>query len=457
MASTDTATAVPASDPHELFPLPLTPFEAYMVADDQPDYPMTFVVQLQFDGRADRETFTAALAIALARNPLLTARLTPADGKDPNWVAGDQTAVLDFDTNDTPLTGGCCRPIDLHFDSGLRSWVRTGDDVSSMTFQFHHACCDGVGAFHFIEDLLVAYAHQHDDRGPALRPLDVTRLARRGEFDIPHRSFVERLYDTWVTIRESSKFFLSGTQPLAAPSDIAEPVATDDEGYLQHRFAPDISKRLRQAARRQGVSLNDLLLRDLFLVVRNWNRQHTEKPRRGPLRINMPASLRSRDERTLPAANRMSFAFPARKTSACDSPDELLQSIREETRVTVRDRLTLYFIGILAAANSFGVLRRSLRGNRCFATAVLTNMGDPTRRFVAQLPRRDGLVVAGDLTLTNNSGVPPIRHLTRAVFSLGDYGKRLTISLRCDPRSFSPADTRRLLEKYTRQLAKSAE
>ena len=232
---------------------------------------------------------------------------------------------------------------------------------------------------------------------------------------------------------------------------------TDDEGFIWHRVPPNVSKRLRESARQQGATLNDLLLRDLFLVIRDWNQQLEGKNQRGRLRINVPISLRSDDDCVMPATNRMSFAFLTRNVSACESPDELLRSISEEVKVTVRDRHTLYFLGALAAAKSFGILRRSLRSKRCLSTAVLTNMSDPTRRFITQLPRRAGLVIAGNLALTNISGIPPMRRLTRAVFSLCDYGQQLTISLRCDPLSFSPADTRRLLDQYASQLAKSAE
>ena len=171
MASSDTAAAETPSSLPGLWPLPLTPFESYMIADDQPDYPMTFVVRLQFDGCVERETFATALAIALARNPLLTARVDDRD--DPCWVAGEITPWLDFGPDTEPLTGGCARPIDPHHEPGLRTWVRVGDDTSRIIFQFHHACCDGIGAFHFVEDLLVAYANEHDGSGLELRPLDI--------------------------------------------------------------------------------------------------------------------------------------------------------------------------------------------------------------------------------------------------------------------------------------------
>ncbi|MCG8584942.1 MAG: hypothetical protein MI757_09550 [Pirellulales bacterium] len=450
-------TQPPATHLEIPFPLPLMPFETYMVADDRPEYPMTFAVRLHFAGRVDRDAFDAAIRVVLERNPLLTARLAEVESFGPCWVEGDSSPIVDFDEFEAPLEDGCVRTIDLGRESGLRTWVRTGDDTSHIIFQFHHAVTDGVGAFLFIEDLLVAYAQYQDDDGPEFRPLDIARLPRRNHFDIPPRSFFERLFDMWVTFRMTSRLLLVRVKPLAPPAGATTEKASIEKGagFIQQRLSQDVSKKLRKAARAQDASLNDLLLRDLFLVMRAWNNEHGSKSG-GRLRINMPTSLRSRDDRTMPAANLMSFAFLTRKSKECDDPGGLLSSLRDETRFILKHRLTLYFLGMLGTANWLGILRRSLRVNRCFATAVLTNVGDPSRRFVAQLARKGGLVTAGNLTLTNIDGVPPMRHLTRAVFSLVDYGKRLTISLRCDPKYFAPEETQELLDRYVAQLERSA-
>ena len=58
-----------------LFPLPLTPFERYMLADDRPDYPMAFPAVVEFSGSLRRAEFDAALEGALREHPLLRARV----------------------------------------------------------------------------------------------------------------------------------------------------------------------------------------------------------------------------------------------------------------------------------------------------------------------------------------------------------------------------------------------
>ena len=56
-----------------LFPLPLSTFERYMLADDRPEYPMAFVARVKLCGTLRREVFGAALDETLSRHPLFCA------------------------------------------------------------------------------------------------------------------------------------------------------------------------------------------------------------------------------------------------------------------------------------------------------------------------------------------------------------------------------------------------
>ena len=71
MDTANRETTAPATPRQRLFPLHLSPIESFMLADDQPGYPMTFVIHLQLAGQIDRRAFEDALAEALQRHPLL--------------------------------------------------------------------------------------------------------------------------------------------------------------------------------------------------------------------------------------------------------------------------------------------------------------------------------------------------------------------------------------------------
>ena len=110
----------------------------------------------------------------------------------------------------------------------------------------------------------------------------------------------------------------------------------------------------------------------------------------------------------MPAANAMSFSFVTRGANACDDPAKLLASIREETDAVRRGKLSLYFLGSLDTLQSLGLLARVLRRDFCFATAVLTNLGDSTRRFATRFPRvAEGLTI-GNLVYEGVDAVPPV-------------------------------------------------
>src|SRR5690606_29222355 len=76
---------IPAEAPTMLFPLPLTAFENYMLADDLPGQPMCFYLRLNFFGRLDQRALQAALRMAVARQPLFRARVVTLDGAR-HWV-----------------------------------------------------------------------------------------------------------------------------------------------------------------------------------------------------------------------------------------------------------------------------------------------------------------------------------------------------------------------------------
>ena len=158
----------------------------------------------------------------------------------------------------------------------------------------------------------------------------------------------------------------------------------------------------------------------------------------------------------MPSANVMAFAFVTRRADRCDNPESLLQSIHEETEAVRRGQLSRYFIGGLAAVQSAGALDWLLRRPICFSTAVLTNLGDPTRRFVARFPRSAAGLVVGNLVFRGLAGGPPLRPLTRAAFSIFNSAKTLSVSLKSDPHNFSPGDMRRLLDRYLEQLASTS-
>jgi hypothetical protein len=439
-----------------LFPLPLTPLEYYYLCDNRPDYPTAFPAQLQFSGRLDRDAFGRALAGVLARHPMLTARVGRLPNGIPAWTPGDGSPPpLDWGREGEPIRHAQGPAIDLAAAPGLRAWVREGDGTSRLLLQFHHACCDGWAALQFMEELLIAYHIQIQGSrcGLVLRPLRPDRLGDRGRLESPPHWW-QRFRDLLVGARLWSQWTFRRPAVLApgrpAPAEIDAPLLD----FQTVELGRELTLGLRQAAIAAGGSLHDVLLCNLFRCIRDWNRQQGSRDRR-PIRINVPLTIRDRDDRLLPAANRLTFAFLARGGRQLADPQRLLEGIGAEMQAIRQKRLGLYFVGGLGTFCQVpGLIPFFLGRRHSFATAVLSFGGRLFARSL--LPRVGRRLAAGNVVLEVPSGVPPIRPLTRAAIGIGIYDERMIINVRCDPQYFSRDDTCNFADLYLQSLTRTA-
>ena len=444
---------------HRVLPLHLNPAELLMLAQDLPGLPSTFVVQLDLRGQIDRSSFEAAIPEAIDRHPLLQAFIQLGKGGLQCWTAAkNRLPPLDWAVDCVPMSCPVGEAIDLARDTGLRIWVRQGTEQARVLFQFHHACSDGTGAYRFIGDLLACYGARTDTMGtpPRLAPVRPQMLRSRtdrllGAPFSPRTSWPAGLAESWrILVRRPA--------PLAPPTGRRAGCRTNDfPGFLTMSMDRAEHQFLRRAAEEVGATLNDLLLRDMFLALDDWNQQQGFRRRGRRLRIMMPTDLRDSEDCEMPAANLTSYAFLNRNARKWGSPNELLLSIRAETELSKSSRLGKKFMHILdRASRRKWLLPFILSRNVCLATVVLSNAADPSRRFTARFPRQSGRVVCGNLVLDAITGVPPLRLKTRATFSISQYNRRLAISLRCDPYYFGLEDTAMLLDTYVRRLRQSA-
>ena len=449
----------PRDAAQRLFPLHLTPIETFMLADDQADYPMTFVVQLILTGQLDPVSWQAALEESLVRHPLLRALVEPGKGGRPCWrLAEGQHPFEHFGREDEALPLPRGEALDLSQEIGLRVWARQGPQRVQILLQFHHACVDGTGAYRFIGDLLAAYGQRTATAGQRPEQVDLAPQLLRNR---KNRTLSVALHGargvTPLALRQAWHILIPRPTPLATPPQRPAPGTAMETfpGFLSSSLDRTEHQRFRDAAGKANVSPNDLLLRDLFLTLARWNDDVGRSARW--LRIMMPTDLREGQDIEMPAANLTSYIFLTRRASECRNPDSLLQTVRQDTTLVKNQRLGTVFMDTLYAASHVpGLLPFTLRRNLCLATAVLSNSADPSRRFTPRFSRQAGLLVCGNLILEDITGVPPLRRKTRATFSISQYVRRLTVSLRCDPHLFRLEDAAELLRRYVAQLRLSA-
>lgn len=453
--------AIVAAVKRRVLPLQLSPLENMMLADDHPAYPTTFFIQLGLLGQVSRDAFAEATHDALERHPLLRAIIAPHKANRPCWVdATDHEPASNWRPEGTPINCDTGEAIDPTKEIGVRIWIRQGPVRATVLFQFHHANCDGTGAYRFIGDVLAGYGMRTGtaENCPTYGDVDPCLLRNRTRHTLnlalgPARGFKRSV------IKEGWRNMSRRPAPLAPPLGRTSEVQEHEfPGFVSFSFSRSEHRQLRDAASAHGAFLNDLLLRDLFLTLARWNEEQQGGSRRRPMCIMMPMDLRTADDYLMPAANMTSYTFLCRDRKGFTEPQALLESIRQQTAVFKHQRSGTAWSDMAYAASTVpGLLSFLLARNLCFATAVLSNAADPSRRFNATFTRKDRRIICGDTILEEITGVPPLRRNTRAIFSISQYDNRLTISLRCDPHTFRTEDTLALLKMYTQQLYKSAE
>ena len=434
-------------------PILLTPFESMMVLDERPALSMTCAAEFYFDGVLDRTVFEQAYEQALSRHKLLWA-VVEVVGQKQYWRPAAALPPLSWDDENAETEFASMQGFDLTREPGARTWMNTTDGKSVLRFDFHHACCDAVGGMSWVEDVFTIYDAMIRGVEPKLRSLCDARLKARDRVQIQW-PFKARLHRTYVDLKKSFRLIL--TKPIPLPeSDQCEPW---NDRFVIRRMPESDLIRLRYAASDASSTLNDLLLVEFLCVLRDWVRTSTVSVSdRDHIRIITPMSLRDRADKELSAANKIGFSFLSRSLKSLADADtdgwsDAIASVNTEVDQARRLLLPAQFLKKLRIARRSQRWFQSLFADtRCWATAIMTQLGDPTRRFHHRFPRKDGRIVVGNLMLLDFVSCAPLRPLTRAILSTNAYGNELTLTMRCDPGCISRSDAESFMDDFVNRL-----
>jgi hypothetical protein len=437
-----------------MLPLKLAPFERTMYIDDRELHPMAFHIRLRFSGSFDVEAFRQAVGEAVARHPLLLARVQGDDSLNLQWVESPQREVfVDVAPLGQPMRYPAGRErIDLTQENGLRVWARHGDGEVQMNFQFHHCCGDGIGAYRVIEDILAIYDQQlrGGQEAAQLRPLDPERLRWRTALGLPWwRRCLRVGQELWGLLIGIFLFF--HIRPTDLPTPEQPQLSTEDAQQVldmpAHTFTPEQYGALRDAARRAKATVNDILMRDTLLAMHQWVVRLEPQLTQRYLRLMIPVNLRGRRDDDMPCANVVGMVFLDRKLPRYKTPARLLTGIKVESGFLKFFRMAMSYPRVCQVLpwilGSSGV--KSLADSpRCFATGALSNMG---RVFYGhKLRERDGKIAAGEMTLECVESAPPVRNHSSTSLTALTYNGRLTIVLNYDRRHFTPEAAQQVLD-----------
>jgi hypothetical protein len=442
------------------FPLPLTSMEEFMVRDDYVAYPNSIYGRFRFHGKLDLQAMQVASRIAVARHPLIRCNLRVRRGKY-FWVAPGQAEHVKgvFDrqqVNDYPAMPG----IDLLNEVGGRVYFTLDEHSTDVTFQVHHACCDGLAALQVIIDWMLAYAQaqQQPEREPQLRSLDQSVLQRRGDFGFGTRAYWSMLHRQAIGLAGVYEFLAHRASELV-PGSLTRNQDELPPAYPQaitHEFGTSTLTAHQQAALKNDATTNELLARDLFVAINNWRTTYKLGRDTDWLRVMIPINMRQFGHRRMPAANRVSFISIDRLARDCQDPVGLLHWVRGQMRVIQAHHLDLVFLAMLNAYRRIpGGLRSIANVDRCGATCLLTNLGEPLARVA--LPKENGKLLVGNMRLEGFDLLAPLRPKTNAAFSVFRYAGKMCLTLNFDPRVLTNQSARGLMNRFVARIQRSIE
>lgn len=418
-------------------PLSLTPFERLMVYDDKPGYPLTFSMLCEFVGQLDRKGIETALELVHKRHPLLQATVNEGPF-GLSWV-WNRSSAIPVCWNET----GWTTSLNPYVHCGVRLTAKLGER-STLYFEFHHSCCDGDGAALFLLDFLKAYDETTGGRPRAWNTVDPGLLSRRGRIAWPKSTEAESALPWWTRLKLAVEFLTCLPEQICG-DQVVDPVPRT---FSRHVFDAQQTSLLLEKLKAHKSRLNDVGLALLFQTLARWQRAKTGSSRQRRIRVLMPTSVRELSDRRMGAANRTSFAFLTRRCSAClDDFGPLHQGIREETAFIRKARPDLTTLAGLQLADRLGVLKLLPLLPVSQSSAILTNMGDrsPLR---GEFAKENGLLKIGDVLLESASGTPPVGRGTRLALATARVADRMSVSLRCDPATFSLEAEQELLDAY---------
>lgn len=454
---------MPLSDQHSALPLKLTPFEALMLLIDRQSYPAAFLVQMHMNGRLNQDAFEQAVGKALDRNPLLCS-VVQGRGLRKRWVWSPKLRPsVDWSDIGSPLRLPRGEFIDLRKEVGTRIWVQRSDDRSIMTFQIHHACCDGMGFGQFIRDVITAYAAgvSAGDARPQMPLIDTDLLASRADRESRERG--DSNTKTYLLASIFRIFRIMREAPMTLANGRTAAAHDGDRQLFPHLhscvFDRPVTRGLREVARASNATLNDVLIRDMLLTLHKWNHDRSIASDR-PFRILVPTSLRTSIDKHLPASNVVGFTFINRKGDDIANSDEskLLKKVALESKVIQTKQLGWEFVKAVTAMHRLRllfVMGWTVGWQPC-ATMVLANVGNLVNRIAFRGGRKEGKLVMGNVTMDHMMCVPPLRPGVKVASTTYLDCGRLIVNLRCDPYSLSQPDAESFVKLVNARIRKTA-
>ncbi len=444
-----------------------------MIFDDQPGYPMAVNMEWAFRGKIHRETLIEAFNRTVEHEPLFRATAVKNRGKFVWNVSEEATAKLDFALSSESIEAESGQlnvaPIDLARETAKILVVEHPDGVSFQVLS-HHAIGDGIG----VNDFFCSWMKEYElllNSVPS-NPVTVPWLPDESLF--PHR---EELHFTapekvssWVIMRELYKgilqWFWRRPFPLIESKPKPEYQRCTDFPMYWRKLPADFIQPYRQKAKSLSVSLNTMMMRDMYIVLKDWlseryptNKNIIDDSRW--IRMLVPMNLRTDFHKNMPCTNILGYIFMDKKIQDCNRSDASLQEIQNLMSQAKKWNMGSRFIdGIKVVEKIPGLLKRITSNRYCHSTIVLSSVGNLCKcAHQDDYRTNDDISIQGDypLQLIRILGAPPTRPNTPLSFGVVQHKKEMFLSCRYDINVIDKVTMLNIFDRFISEMSKAIE
>jgi NRPS condensation-like uncharacterized protein len=338
--------------------------------------PWSVHVEIRAEGRIDAQRLEEAVRAAALRHPMARARLADKRLTDVRyeWEIADELEEVDLEVVEGEELDAARERLLSRTPSldrpGPFSLVLAHDPQGdTVVMNLHHAAGDGLSALRLMGSIARTYAGE-DDPVPEVDPLqvrDVGAMAGGG-------SIKERIARGRATL----DYLARGVAPPAR----IEPQSQSERpgyGFELTTFEPDEVQEVL-GRRRDGATVNDVLLAGLAVTVRRWNEQRGGDG--GSIYLLMPINLRPSDWRFEVVGNFASYVSVHLGADDQDTLDTAIPAAAGSTRRIKDGSIAGLIIDLFGPPTALptGLKQRMqdlipLTNNAVVDTAVLSNLG----------------------------------------------------------------------------------
>lgn len=346
---------------------------------DQPVSPFSLQMEVRVDERLDAERLEAAIQRAAENHPMMRVSMAPYQPSDKTYCWNlhqrlDQVPLKvvqcdDEEALDNVRTELHTLSVPLAEAPPFRCVLAHCEGGDLLLINLSHSVSDGVGLYRFMASILRAYANVSDP----VPELDFL-TARDLRHEIRSKNLAERLGRIRKLLGVLGSAILPPTR--IASEDLDEQPGL---GFVPLRFSASQTSRLEHL-RKDGSTINDVLLAGLHMAIERWNQQHEKNS--GRTSIMLPINARAQTHAQELAANLSLWVNVVSQADERADFQTLLKAITRQTSHFKEKGNAGLLIELLYEIRSLPLWAKKalpgllpLTGNRIVDTTVFNNLG----------------------------------------------------------------------------------